>query len=188
MTATREALSDILLFVAMVLGALAVDAALHLLDRPDWGRMLGYIGTTLIVVSFAHSARKRKMIKTGPAPLFLRFHEFLAWVGALMVIVHGGIHFNAPLPWMALIAMLVTVASGLTGKYLLKKSKMTVAERKKGLAGEGLSDIEMAERLYLDSLVVEAMKKWRKVHIPITATFGLLAVLHVISALAFWRW
>ena len=188
MVARREALSDILFFAAMVVGALAVDAILHLLGRPEVGRYLGYLGTGLIVVSFAHSARKRKIVSKGPAATYLRFHEFLAWLGALMVLVHGGIHFNALLPWMALVAMLVTVASGLTGKYLLKRSKMAMSERKKAFAAEGLAADEVDERLYWDSLVVDAMKKWRTVHVPITATFGLLAVLHIVSALAFWRW
>ena len=183
-----EALTDLALFLLVVLGAVALDGILHLLGHPEWGRYLGYWGSGLILVSFLHSARKRKKITFGRAPLFLRLHEFLAWLGATMILVHGGIHFNALLPWLTLTAMLVTVASGLTGKFLLKKSKAIVAERKKSLISEGMGDEELRDRLYWDALVVGLMQKWRKVHVPITMAFGLLFFLHVASVMIFWRW
>ena len=188
METAREALVDLALFLLVVLGAVALDGMLHLLGHPGWGRYLGYWGTGLIALSFLHSARKRRKIAFGRVPFFLRLHEFLAWLGAMMILVHGGIHFNALLPWLALAAMLVTVASGLTGKFLLKRSKAIVAERKKSLIDKGVGEDALEEKLYWDSLVVGLMQKWRKVHLPITMTFGLLLLLHVTSVMIYWRW
>jgi len=188
MVALREALTDLALFVLVLLGAVAVDGLLHVVGRPDWGRYLGYWGTGLIALSFLHSARKRKKFSFGRAPFFLRLHEFLALLGAAMILVHAGIHFNGLLPWLTLAAMLITVASGLTGKFLLKKSRVTLMARRKSMRDGGLSEAAVEDRLYWDSLVVGVMQKWRKVHVPITTTFGLLVALHIASVLIFWRW
>jgi hypothetical protein len=188
MATIREALIAFALFLMVLVGAVAIDGLLHLVGQPGWGRYLGYWGTGLIAVSFLYSARKRKKFNFGRAPFFLRLHEFLASVGAAMILVHAGIHFNGLLPWLTLIAMLINVASGLTGKFLLKRSKNILAERRKSLLNEGQSKADVEDRLYWDSLVVGVMQKWRKIHVPITTIFGLLVALHVTSVIIFWRW
>ncbi len=47
---------------------------------------------------------------------------------------------------------------------------------------------EIDDHLYWDALVVDLMKKWRVVHIPITIIFTLLTLLHVVTVTIFWRW
>jgi len=183
-----EAFRNAVYFLLVVIGALAIDGALHLAGRPDLGRYFGYWGTGLLIVSFAYSARKRRLFSFGRPPVFLRIHEFLAWFGAMLILVHGGIHYNGLLAWLAMGMMLVNVASGLTGKFLFGKSKAVLSEKKKSLAEGGLSADAVEDRLYWDSLVVGLMQKWRKVHLPITAAFVFLASLHVASVLMFWRW
>jgi hypothetical protein len=176
------------IFLLAVLTAIAVDGVLHLVGRPGWGRYLGYWGAGLIVLSFLHSLRKRRKFSFGSARLFLSLHELLAWLGATMLLVHAGIHFNALLPWLALAAMLINVASGLTGKFLLQKSKTALADRRKVLAAGGLAGKALEDAIHWDALVVGLMQKWRKVHLPITMAFGLLALLHIVSVMMFWRW
>ena len=184
----REAMNGIFLFSLVVVGALLTDGILHLADKPDWGRNLGYWGTGLIAVSFLYSARKRKLITLGKAQYYLKTHEFLTWLGALLILVHAGIHFNGLLPWLAVAAMLVAVASGLTGKFLLKKSKLIIAERKKALKDEGLAPEHIEEQLYWESIAAKLMTQWRKVHFPITMCFAFLTLLHITSVMIFWRW
>jgi hypothetical protein len=188
METTREAFWDSLFFISIVLAAMVVDWGLHWSGHLQWGRYFGYVGTGILVISFLYSARKRKLIQWGRAPFFLHLHEFLSWLGAMLVLVHGGIHFNALLPWLAMASMLVAVASGLTGKYLLKKSRIIVSDRKKNLLDQEMSTEEIDDLLYWDSLVVDLMKKWRVVHIPITIIFTLLTLLHVATVIIFWRW
>ncbi|MBF0453657.1 MAG: hypothetical protein HQL72_02430 [Magnetococcales bacterium] len=188
MDTTRETFLDVGTFILMILSALAVDLILHRSGHLELGRYLGYVGTGLLVLSFLYSARKRKWIKSGRAPFFLRFHETLSWLGAMLILVHGGIHFNALLPWLAMASMLVAVASGLTGKYLLKKSKGIIKGKEETLLKQGLTKEELKDHLYWDALVVDVMKRWRVVHIPITITFALLTLLHVATVLIFWRW
>ncbi len=188
MQTARDVLTNLALFILVVLGAMAMDGLLHLLGYPDWGREMGYWGSALILLSLLHAARKRKAFAFGRTLWFLRLHEFLAWLGAAMVLVHGGIHFNALLPWLTLIAMLITVASGLTGKFLLKKSKAVISQRRKSMLAAGMSKEASEEQLYWDSLLVGMMQKWRRVHVPITTAFALLFLLHVSSVMIFWRW
>ena len=37
------------------------------------------------------------------------------------------------------------------------------------------------------SLLVETMKNWRKVHMPLTMVFAVLVLLHLSSLVFFWR-
>jgi hypothetical protein len=183
---TREVLPHFLAFAALVAATLAIDVALHLLGAVWVGRYLGIPGVLLIVGSFAYSLRKRKLIKLGKPVALLRLHERMAWAGSLLVLVHAGIHFNALLGWLAAAAMMINVGSGLTGKFLLERSRRRLTESRQRLHDQGLSDEEVADRLYWDSLTFGVVKQWRVIHFPITLAFAVLALAHIIAVLLFW--
>lgn len=183
----RETVVDISLFALMIISAVVLDGLLHRLGMAAWGRWLGYAGTFLLIASFAYSARKRKLAVWGRPAKWLRFHEWLAWLGTMMILAHGGIHVNALLPWLAMASLLIASASGLTGKYLLSRARKSVAGRKAGLLAEGLDPEAVAKRLYWDALAADVMAGWRRVHMPITLAFGFLSLLHILSVLLFWR-
>lgn len=185
---SRDVLPFGLSLVALAALALAVDAALHLSGQVWIGRWLGIPGLALILSSFAYSLRKRKIISTGQPVKLLRRHERMAWIGSLLVLVHGGIHFNALLPWLALIAMLVNVASGLTGKYLLGRARKSIEAARLRLAEAHVSAEDIEKRLHRDSLTYGFVKKWRVVHVPITLAFAVLAPAHLVATALFWDW
>lgn len=184
----REVLPFFLALGALALAALGLDALLHVLDVVWIGRYLGIPGTLLIIASFSYSMRKRNLIKAGQPAQLLRLHERMAWLGSLLVLVHAGIHFNAILGWLAVWAMLINVASGLTGKFLLKRARVRLEDSRQRLRDEGLSMQQLEERLYWDSMTFDAVKAWRTVHFPITLAFGVLAVAHIVSIFLFWGW
>ncbi|MFZ4690056.1 MAG: hypothetical protein ACOYLS_12515 [Polymorphobacter sp.] len=185
---SREVLPFALSLAALAGLALLVDAALHLSGQVWIGRWLGIPGLVLILSSFAYSLRKRKITTTGNPLKLLRRHERLTWIGALLVLIHAGIHFNAVLAWAALAAMLVNVASGLTGKYLLTRARKRLEAARTRLAEAELSPEEIAERLYRDSLTYDLVKQWRVVHVPITLAFAVLATAHLVATALFWDW
>ena len=185
---TRQVLPSLLAFSALVAGALLIDAALHLLNAVWIGRYLGIPGTLLIILSFGHSLRKRKLISTGHTAQLLRWHERLAWLGSLLVLVHAGIHFNAILGWLAVAAMLVNVGSGLTGKFLLDRSRKKLEEAKQRMHQQGIPPEELDDKMYWDSLTFDVVKQWRAVHFPITLAFVVLALAHIIAIALFWGW
>jgi len=174
-----------LLWGVLIGAAIALDGVLHALGLVWVGLWLGPLGTALIVVSFAYSLRKRGWIEAGSPRVFLRAHEALAWTGALAILVHGGVHFHALLPWLAVAAMLIAVASGLVGEFLLTGARERRVDRARELREAGLDEDAMAERLRADDLVVRGLEGWRVVHLPIAVNFGVLALLHVVTAVVF---
>lgn len=171
---------------ALIAAALGLDWLLHRAGLGWVGRHLGPIGSIMLIGSFAYSLRKRRYIGHGSLKAWLTSHEVASWVGVLLLLVHAGIHVNAVLPWLAVGAMLVAVASGFTGKVLLGRSREVLRASSRALEEQGVEPAEAERRLMLDSLAVDAMMHWRSVHLPITAVFGVLVVLHVATVLAFW--
>jgi hypothetical protein len=176
------------MFGSLVLLTLISDAALHRFELVWIGCWLGIPGTILILLSFFYSLRKRRIVSFGRPKTLLALHEILAWVGSLMILVHAGIHVYTILPWLALIAMLVNIFSGMTGKYLLNRSRRFLAERKAAYAEQDLSGEEVEKKLFWDATTFDLMKKWRAVHLPITVVFGVLSAAHIVSILLFWQW
>lgn len=185
---SREVLPFYLSLIALAIVTLLLDALLHWLDAVWVGRYLGIPGTLLILGSFGYSLRKRKVIAWGNPTTLLRWHERMAWAGSLLVLVHGGIHFNAILAWLAVWAMLINVASGLTGKFLLQRSRKRLEDARQRLRQQGLSKEALDERMHLDSLTFDVVKQWRAVHFPITLAFGVLALAHIVAVFLFWGW
>lgn len=183
-----QVLPFVALFAALLLFTLASDYLLHRLDLVWIGRYLGIPGTILIIVSLFYSLRKHKIIGAGNPAGLLRLHETLTWLGALMVTIHAGIHFTAILPWLALVAMIVNVISGLVGRFLLNRSRHQLAAMREQYRSRGASKIEAETELFWDAVTFDLMAKWRAVHFPISYAFAVLALAHIVSIFLFWQW
>lgn len=169
----------------MILITIGIDYFLHYYHLAEVGRYLGYVGTFLLLFSFTYSLRKRRIIKSGSPKKMLELHEYMAWSGSILLLVHAGIHFNAILPWLAVWMLLINVASGLVGKFLLKQSLESMKERRQTLLEVGLDNEAIDKKLFLDSIMVEAMKQWRNIHLPIAYIFGFFSLLHIITVFIF---
>jgi len=184
----KEVLPFLLMFVVLIAATATLDALLHLFGLVWVGRWLGIPGALLILLSFIYSLRKRKKIHFGKPKALLTLHKALTWLGALMILVHAGIHVYAVLPWLALTAMMVNIISGMTGQYLLNRSRRYMAKKKAHYEKKGLSGDEVEEALWKDAIAFDLMKKWRAVHTPITVVFAALGVAHVLSIFMYWNW
>ncbi len=184
----KEVLPFLAMFGSLILATIITDALLHQFELVWIGRWLGIPGTILILLSFFYSMRKRKVINFGKPKTLLTLHETLTWMGALLILVHAGIHIYTILPWLALIAMLINVISGMTGKFLLDRSRRFLAEKKDIYSQQGLSLQAIEKRLFWDATTFDLMKKWRAVHLPITLAFAVLGISHIVSILLFWEW
>jgi hypothetical protein len=169
----------------MILVAIAIDYFLHRFQLVSIGFYLGFVGTSLLVISFIYSLRKRRIIQTGSPKSLLLFHEYLAWAGSVCLLVHAGIHFNAILPWLAVFMLLINVASGLVGKFVLKNANDLLKEKREEMIKAGFNQIYVDKNLFWDSIAVDLMKKWRVVHLPISLLFGIFALLHIITIVIF---
>ena len=169
-------------------GTVAGDYVLHSFDLVWIGRYLGIAGTLLIVASFYYSLRKRKYVKSGDMKGLLKAHEFVAWFGSLLVLIHAGVHFNSILPWLATVAMGINVISGLVGKFLLKEARVHVQSERESFQLRGLSQPEVEQAVFWDAVALDAMTQWRKVHKPVFIVFAVLALGHIVSIFLFWGW
>jgi len=185
---TREIIPFTLSFAALAVAALLLDSLLHFYTLVWIGRYLGIAGTLLIVLSFRYSLRKRKIISSGNPVTLLRRHEYMAWLGSLLILVHAGIHFNSILGWLAVGAMLINIGSGLAGKFLLERARKRMLAARQTMLRQGVPEAELEERVYLDTLTFDAVKQWRAVHFPITLAFTVLALAHIIAVFVFWGW
>lgn len=184
----KEVLPLLALFASLIAATAIVDLVLHLLGLVWVGRYLGIPGTLLILLSFAYSMRKRKLIHAGRPKSLLRLHEVMTWTGALMILVHAGVHVYAILPWLALVALLVNVASGMVGQYLLERSRRHLAERRAAYTEGGLSAEAVEREIFWDAVTLDMMKQWRTVHFPISLAFAVLGLTHILSIFLFWQW
>jgi len=184
----RKVLPFIIIYVALIASAAILHFYMHSSGLKWTLRYLGIAGTALIILSFVYSLRKRKIINLGKAKTLLQIHELLAWTGSLLILLHAGFEFDAVIPRMAIFAMLIVVASGLTGKYLLKQARESIKEKRLELKSKNLSEEEIERELFALSLIADKMQMWRSVHIPLTVIFATFALLHIITTLIFWRW
>ncbi|MGE3744377.1 MAG: hypothetical protein AB7G25_01455 [Sphingomonadaceae bacterium] len=184
----REILPFYFRLVVLAAVTLFIDLILHLTDLVWIGRYLGIPGVILIVLSFGHSLRKRGLMQSDNPIRLLRLHEWLAWIGSTFVLVHAGIHFNAVLAWLAVAAMALNITSGLTGKFLVQRAQRWMKQTKADLRDAGLTDTEIEQRLFWDSLAAGLVRKWRTIHLPIALAFAVLATAHILSTFLFWGW
>lgn len=82
----------------------------------------------------------------------------------------------------------VNVFSGLVGKLLLNRTRRYVQGERERFQLRGLSRTEVEQAVFWDAVGLDAMAKWRKVHIPIFTVFAVLALGHILSILLFWGW
>lgn len=176
----RQVAPSALGYLGLIAATIVLDFALHRAGLLWIGSYLGPLGTALIALSFLYSLRKRQKIGFGTPRKLLELHETLSWTGALLVLVHAGIHLNAILPWLAVAAMLVVVASGFTGSVLLKRAKETVKLREATGTGE--------DNAALDRLTLDLMKRWRTFHMPVNAVFLALFAIHLLTVVFFRHW
>ena len=181
----KDVLPFTLWYGLMIFLAIGADAVLHRLDMVFIGRYLGYVGTGLILFSFLYSLRKRKVIETGSPKTYLRMHEYMAWSGSILILVHAGIHFNALLPWLATLLLLVNVASGLVGKFLLKKASDDLQASRQEMLLTGMGSEEVEKHLHFEAIIVNGMKKWRVIHLPIALLLGIASLLHIVTVFMF---
>ena len=84
--------------------------------------------------------------------------------------------------------MIINVASGLTGKFLLGLSRRRLEEARLRMRAQGLTTEQQSERTDGDSLTFDAVRQWRSVHFPITLAFAVLALAHIVAEFLFWNW
>ena len=151
----------------------------------------GWLGTLLIGLSFAYSIRLKKWIQFSRPRKFLSFHEYSAWAGTWLILVHAGTAIRAWLPWVALVFMVITTLSGLVGKFLLKQAQANLRNRlelKKDPNWSPAQEEDYETQIFEEAKVAEYLARWRGWHKPLVLFFVLLSLTHIFTILFLWGW
>lgn len=92
-----------------------------------WGQGFGVIGTTLMVLLFLYSWRKRSrnLGKVGKTSQWLSLHIFCGVVGPLLIVLHSSFKVTG-LVAVSFWAMVAVALSGVFGRYLYQRIPRTV--------------------------------------------------------------
>jgi hypothetical protein len=152
-----------LLFAAAVIAALYIGWINrnedYITGASGLGYWLGIIGSLMMLLLLLYPLRKRwRFLRgLGRVPAWFRSHMFLGIIGPTLIIFHANFRSTSLNATVALVFMLIIVASGIIGRYFYAKVHMglygTKAEIKEILADADLmkralgGDYEGASRL-----------------------------------------
>lgn len=108
-----------------------------------WGQGFGVVGTTMIVLLFLYSWRKRsrRLSKVGKTQTWLSLHIFCGVVGPLLIVLHSSFKVTG-LVAVSFWAMVAVALSGVFGRYLYQQIPRTVIGQ--AMAPDEVRVIELA--------------------------------------------
>ena len=115
------------------------------------GYALGIIGSSLMLVLMLYPLRKRlpPVHWSGSIGLWFRLHMLLGLLGPLIILYHARFAYSATNSGVALLAMLIVVASGLTGRFIYGHVHRGFSQRK-------IETRELLEELAQSRLLLDA--------------------------------
>jgi uncharacterized membrane protein (DUF106 family) len=165
---------------------------------------LGIIGSLLMLSGVIYSFKKRWNQPIGSTPFWLKHHELVSVLGAILVIVHADGSFGG-LAGISMAMMVIIIISGFLGHYIYTRIPRTSLGKEKKLVelkneldnikfevGEDLQSqpsnlIIKIEKLEKQITQLDTLKRqlsgWRSWHIPMTIIFVLIVIIHMISVL-----
>lgn len=162
-----------------VVGAQFSDTTRHI---------IGYAGTTAMVLAQFYSLRKRwpALSRFGSLKDWLQRHKVLALLGSAIVVVHAGSgQMPRGLAMLAILLMLVTALSGVVGHFIHARALKARSELRAELKKQGMSDAQVEEELFMLSFSEAAFREWKRIHHPITNAFFAVTLIHILSMLFF---
>lgn len=170
--------------IGTISGALFLEHLIDAIGLTSYKHVVGIAGSAMIMTSISYSLRKRHIIfSKGSLNGWRVVHEWLTIVGGFLVFVHGGLHAHAFVPILAASTMLISIVSGLLGRFLYLKTHDYLLIKMDELRKEGLSEKKAEEELQSLIITHNIMKNWRTVHVPIVTLLAVTTIFHVVSSL-----
>lgn len=103
--------------------AYLVAAGKYYTPRSNFGFYLGVAGTLMMLALLAYPLRKhaRWMQRWGALKHWFRVHMILGIFGPTLILFHSTFHIRSPNAAVALVSMLIVVASGVIGRFVYTK-------------------------------------------------------------------
>lgn len=130
------ALTGVLVWRGLAFYRLGLDARI---DHPDFrvlspsatiGHGYGVVGTVLILTNLLYLVRKRfPNLRVGSVQAWLSMHVFTGLAGAMLITFHSAFQVRTPIAMVTSITLLLTVITGLFGRYMVLFAARPEAER-----------------------------------------------------------
>lgn len=145
------------------------------------GHPIGITGSILILVLMFYPVRK--YLSSGPGRLrtWLSTHEYIGFIGPALVVIHIGFRFKALVATLSFALMIIVVISGTVGQYLVTQVRKELKGKKKELKQLGYTDGEVENEISTLVSTSSVMKNWRSLHFPITMTFVVVTIIHIVE-------
>lgn len=127
--------------------------------RSPIGFNMGIAGTLMMVALLSYPLRKhlKFMRRWGPLKHWFRIHMYLGLAGPTLILFHATFHARSPNAVVALICMILVVASGVIGRFIYSKihrglygrrtNLQQVQEEFSGTAQEATASLSFAPRI-----------------------------------------
>ncbi|NOU23747.1 MAG: hypothetical protein HOO93_18510 [Methyloglobulus sp.] len=174
-----------LLIVGLLIEELLSIRSGSLFGHTQTGHIVGWIGLAAIFSVFVYSVKKRYDRKAGWPKAWFMVHQVAGVFGPLLILVHAGSHFHALVPLLTLIVMGIVVVSGVIGVAVHRKALALLNNMRKELGSQGLSQVDIEDRLYGLVSGEETFRVWQIIHVPMVMLFLALLAAHILGALYF---
>lgn len=104
----------------LVLIAYKVAVGGYYTPRSNFGFYLGVTGSSMMLAMLLYPLRKRArfMHRLGPLKHWFRWHMIMGIVGPTLILFHSTFHLRSLNAAIALVSMLIVVASGVIGRFV----------------------------------------------------------------------
>jgi len=177
-----------LIFSVLIVISILAGWWLNELHPNRIGQYLGVPGILLIIASLTYSLSKRDLTSPGRSFPLIRLHEMLAGLGGMLLLAHGRLHFNALIPSIALVMLLILLISGMIVKFTLAGVMSGMKADEEALISQGFTPLQAWREIHLQALQDPGVMKWRRIHTPAAAIFLALSLLHILGIFALWGW
>jgi hypothetical protein len=137
------ALVALAVIVALYVGWLYRDEG-HITPEKGLGYWLGIVGGSMMLLLLLYPLRKRYRVLRylGRVPSWFRIHMLLGIAGPVLILFHCNFKLGSLNSNVALVSMLIVVASGIAGRYLYSQVHRGLYGRKTEVA-EIASDLQV---------------------------------------------
>lgn len=172
-----KALMSTVMICLLAWVAYKVAAGKYYTPRSGFGFYLGVVGSLMMVALLAYPLRKhvRFMYRWGALKHWFRWHMIMGIVGPTLILFHSTFHLRSLNATIALVSMLIVVASGVIGRFVYTRihyglygSRATLERVQQEFAGR--SD-DMRSRFHMVPRVEEWLKSFERVANQVERSF-----------------
>jgi len=172
----------------LALAAYASDSITLALQKFHINRTVsGATGVVLFTASYLYALKKYNLVQKFNLQKLLKLHALFNLTGSLIIMIHAGRYFHAPLPWVAAILLFIIITLGFITRYFYSLSislKEKIFNNKK-VDKNNIIQTEEKLNTKTNSDDIKNLSRFRAVHLGFTRIFWGVLIAHIIMSYAY---